>query len=52
VLSYIFEDKNITIINIPGTPHPWFIVDEIRNALGYIRNEVLGVLNIHELRIL
>ena len=62
-LNYIFEDKNITIINIPGSPHPWFIVDEIRNVLEYAKNnnteftrnlnfrdEVLAVLNIHDLR--
>ena len=63
-LNYIFEDNNITVINIPSSLHPWFVVDEIRNALGYVkdnteftrnlkfRDEVVAVLNIRELRII
>ena len=38
VLNQLFEDMNINVINIPGSPYPWFIVDEIRKALGYVRD--------------
>ena len=33
-LNHIFEGYNISTIKIPGTVHPWFLVDQIRNAIG------------------
>ena len=37
-VGYIFDNKPITIINLPNSSYPWFIADEIRNALEYELN--------------
>ena len=43
-VGYIFDNKPITIINLPNSSYPWFIADEIRNALEY------GLNNSHMIR--
>ena len=34
-LDYMFDGKKITTLNMPGSIYPWFIVDDIRKAIGF-----------------
>ena len=33
--NYVFENKKITTLSMPGSIFPWFYADEIREAIGF-----------------